>query len=117
MPEALAPAGLNPELLIKCLRTSGGSYDLLTKDIDRLRGAGLADSVLDFLLTTRSRRPPFSTRHSTTPRGCITTCITTSTTSAVCTTATPISTATVTIEHPSPFFAAVNPRNKPNQTP
>ena len=55
--EDLGRAGLNPELVIKCLRTSGGSYDLLTQDIDRLRAAGLADSVLDFLLTTRSRRP------------------------------------------------------------
>lgn len=57
--EEVGPAGLNPELVIKCLRTSGGSYALLTKDIDRLRAAGLADSVLDYLLTTRSRRAPY----------------------------------------------------------
>ena len=57
--EKLGDAGLNPELVIKCLRTAGGSYELLTKDIDRLRTAGLADSVLDYLLTTRSRRLPF----------------------------------------------------------
>ena len=56
--EELGRADLNPELVIKCLRTAGGSYELLTKDIDRLRAAGLGDSVLDFLLTTRSRRLP-----------------------------------------------------------
>jgi hypothetical protein len=57
--EELGPAGLNPELLIKCLRTSGGSYALLTPDIDRLRAAGLPDSVVDYLLTTRARRAAF----------------------------------------------------------
>ena len=56
--EDLGRAGLNPELVVKCLRTAGGTYELLTQDIDRLRAAGLADSVLDYLLTTRSRRIP-----------------------------------------------------------
>ena len=57
--EELGRAGLNPELVVKCLRTAGGTYEVLTKDIDRLRAAGLADSVLDYLLTTRSRRVPY----------------------------------------------------------
>jgi hypothetical protein len=54
--EILSQAGLSENLILNYLRSSGGSYELLTKDIDLLRDAGLTDSVIDYLLTTRSRR-------------------------------------------------------------
>lgn len=53
----LGESGLSQEIILKALRSAGGSYQLLTRDIDRLRAAGLADEVLDYLLSTPARRP------------------------------------------------------------
>lgn len=55
--EQIGAKGLSADTLTKYLRSVGAIYRLTTKDIDRLRAAHVSDAVIDYLLTTPSRRP------------------------------------------------------------
>jgi hypothetical protein len=55
--EQVAAKGVSDDTLTKYLRSVGATYQLTTKDIDRLRAARVSDTVIDYLLTTPARRP------------------------------------------------------------
>lgn len=55
--EQIAAKGVSDDTLTKYLRSVGASYQLTTKDIDRMRTAHVSDAVIDYLLTTPARRP------------------------------------------------------------
>jgi hypothetical protein len=65
---ALAQAGMPAEEIIAYLRLAGKRYILTTREIDELRAWGVADSVIDCLLSTPEtvkraiHRPPRSFR-------------------------------------------------------